>query len=371
MDFFKTYSSNTFAGTLNQCFFISDGTARTGRVFYRISSGGTYNYSLLYSNTVDSTYPPVEGSYRNMPCEDWQINLMRLAVCTKEAFDKFERDGFMPEMDFKEVTFAGETVKSVSSGEVFSTDPIEMTFEKNDYLCVEISFTGTKIPNMCDLNIPGFSYENGKWIESNRLPVPDMIGCDRKVALKIGYFGDSITQGIGTDKNSYEHWNAKLSERLGEENSYWNMGIAAASGNDAASFGAWFDKAIQNDLVVMCFGVNDIMGGGSCEQLTSDIASVVERFYENGCKVILQTVPPFVYNKPMADIWRKVNEYIKNVLSQKVEAVFDNVPYLQDEGENSHMDKYGDHPNAGGCSVWAEAIYPCVKGVAEKMKKKL
>ena len=29
--------------------------------------------------------------------------------------------------------------------------------------------------------------------------------------------GDSITQGIGTKLNSYLHWNAILSEKLGEE----------------------------------------------------------------------------------------------------------------------------------------------------------
>ena len=368
MDFFNTYSSNTYAGTLNQSFFMSDNMMHKGRVFYRISEGGTFNYSLLYSNTVESTYPPVEGSYRNMKCHEWRIDALRLAVCSKDSFDKFTKDGFMPEMDFFDVTFDGEVSKSVSPGETFSTDPINMTLEKNDYLCVEISFIGTKIPHMCDLNIPGFVCENGKWIETNRLPVPDMVGCDRKVSLKIGYFGDSITQGIGTAKNSYAHWNAKLSEKLGSENAYWNIGIAAASANDAASFGTWFDKAVQNDIVVMCFGVNDIMGGCSYDQLISDLESIVCRLCENGCKVILQTVPPFVYNESMADIWRKVNRYIKNVLSQKVEVVFDNVPYLQDEGENSHMDKYGDHPNAAGCSVWADAIYPCVKIIAEKYR---
>jgi len=368
MIFFKTYSSNTYAGTLNQCFFMSDKTVQTGRVFYRISVGGTFNYSLLFSNTVESTYPPVEGSYRNMKCDEWKLDVLRLAVCSKDDFDKFEKNGVMPNMNFTDVTFDGKLSKWVAPGETFSTDPIKLTFAKNDYLCVEISFTGTKLPHMCDLNIPGFLCENGKWIESNRLPVPDMVGCDRKVSLKIGYFGDSITQGIGTAKNSYSHWNAKLSERLGTENAYWNIGIAAASANDAASFGTWFDKAVQNDIVVMCFGVNDIMGGGGYEQLVSDLESIVCRLHKNGCKVIIQTVPPFVYNESMAVVWRKVNDYIKNALLQKVEAVFDNVPYLQDEGENSHMNKYGDHPNAVGCSVWADAIYPCVKEVTEKFK---
>ena len=182
----------------------------------------------------------------------------------------------------------------------------------------------------------------------------------------MAFFGDSITQGIGTEKNSYAHWNALLSGKLSSENAYWNIGISGACGNDAATFGNWFDRAKHNDLVVMCFGVNDIMSGRSYDQLTHDLESFVSELYENGCKVILQTVPPFLYNEPMTDTWKKVNDYIRNVLSEKVEAVFDNTVFLLGEGEGAEALIYGDHPNADGCRIWADAIYPCVEKVIKK-----
>jgi hypothetical protein len=36
-------------------------------------------------------------------------------------------------------------------------------------------------------------------------------------------YGDSITQGCGTTPNKYSHWNAFLSEMIGEEYSFWNF----------------------------------------------------------------------------------------------------------------------------------------------------
>ena len=42
MQFFKTYSSNTTAGTGNQCHFASPGGG-VGRVYYKVRTGGKYN----------------------------------------------------------------------------------------------------------------------------------------------------------------------------------------------------------------------------------------------------------------------------------------------------------------------------------------
>ena len=44
MDFFKSYASNTYAGSANQYFFnMKDGERRTGRVFYKITNAGEYD----------------------------------------------------------------------------------------------------------------------------------------------------------------------------------------------------------------------------------------------------------------------------------------------------------------------------------------
>ncbi|MFQ9798501.1 MAG: hypothetical protein ACLR23_05710 [Clostridia bacterium] len=76
--------------------------------------------------------------------------------------------------------------------------------------------------------IPTFALRDGEWVPSKRVVFAGMVGCDRPALLQIGYLGDSITQGIGTDVNSYDHWNAMLSDKLGEKCAYWNLGLDLA-----------------------------------------------------------------------------------------------------------------------------------------------
>ena len=60
-------------------------------------------------------------------------------------------------------------------------------------------------------------------------------------------------------------------------------------------------------------------------------------------------------------MWNNVNRYIKTELSTKVDMVFDVVPYLQKDSQNSHIAKFGGHPNAEGCKIWAEELYKAIK----------
>ena len=54
MEYFKKFSSNTYAGSGNQLYFgTEENEIRTGRLFYKISFGGKYNYSVLFSNIID------------------------------------------------------------------------------------------------------------------------------------------------------------------------------------------------------------------------------------------------------------------------------------------------------------------------------
>ena len=67
MKWFETYSSNTLAGSGNQYYFTTgDDKIHRGRIYYKIFAGGTYNYSLLFSNIIDSTYADGKVSHCNM-----------------------------------------------------------------------------------------------------------------------------------------------------------------------------------------------------------------------------------------------------------------------------------------------------------------
>lgn len=69
MKYFEEFSSNTYAGSANQLYFeMDDNEIHTGRAFYKISVGGEYNYSILFSNILDSTYGDGTVSHKNLIC---------------------------------------------------------------------------------------------------------------------------------------------------------------------------------------------------------------------------------------------------------------------------------------------------------------
>ena len=333
MNYFKKFTSNTYAGSGNQLHFSTNGEIKTGRIFYKISVGGRFRYSLLFSNIIDSTYADGTQSHANLICDSWHIFEMQISRCKD----------FEPS-NFTSLTFDGQTEKDVMPGEFYCSDPVEMEFMKDEYLCLEVTYSGNMIPYHEEAIIPSFVKENDEWIESKYVPFASMVGCDRKVKGKIAYLGDSITQGIGTEMNSYKHWNAILSEKLGDNYSYWNLGIGCGRANDGASDGAWLYKAKQNDIVFVCFGVNDILQGQSETQIKTDLTRIIDILNETGIKVILQTIPPFDYKGDDITKWNNINLYIKNELSNKAYMFFDNTPYLGKKNE-PHIAVYGGHPN--------------------------
>jgi len=372
MKYFEQYRSNSYAGSGNQYFFtMQDGEIRTGRVFYKISVSGEYNYSLLFSNILDSTYADGSVGHKNLICDSWMIHGARIGKCktihTKPRMSDItlSDEGDCTEADItvcglQEITFSGQKVKNVMPGEFFSSDPIKLHFHAGEYLCLEMTFSGRMIPYHEESLLPVFVKDNGAWRYCKQMPFAGMVGCDRRVKKRIAYLGDSITQGIGTPINSYLHWNAKLSALLGSDYAHWNLGIGYGRANDAASDGAWLFKAKQNDVVVVCYGVNDILKGQPEAQIRSDLTRIVEILKQAGKTVILQTVPPYDYTGEHMEMWERINIYIKTVLASKADAVFDNVPYLG-KSDCPAAARFGGHPNAEGCEIWANALFEEIK----------
>lgn len=352
MNFFDIYVSNTLAGSGNQYFFINedDKKINKGRVYYKVFFGGKFKYSFLFSNILDSTFSDGSKSHKNLICNDWYITALNIGVCAK--IENPQR--------LSAVTFGGSATKHVMPGEFFCTDEIEIEAKKGDYICLEISFKGKMIPYHEEIIIPTFVFENNEWISSKYMPVPGMVGCARN-AKQIGFLGDSITQGIGTEMNSYEHWNAKLAELLGDKFAYWNLGLGFGRADDAASDGAWLYKAKQNDIVFVCFGVNDILQRYTAKQIKENLKKITLLLKKQGIRVLVQTIPPFDYNDKQIDIWNSVNRFIKNELSQYADWIFDNVPILRKNADEPHMAKFGGHPNAEGCESWANALHTYIK----------
>jgi len=363
LNYFHTYTSNTTAASANQLFFtrIPPVKPSIGRVYYRVFAGGTHNYSFLFSNILDSTFDHGDIAKCNRIIDTWKLICVRVAVtdnCKPETLES---------VDMLPLTFGGKYEKTVAPGEFFVSDALSLTAKKGDYICVEYAFNGKNIPYHEERIIPAFIKQDGRWIDSARVPFLGMLGCDRPVKHRVVFWGDSITQGIGTERNSYDHWNARLSEMLGEENAYWNLGIGFGRASDAASLGAWFYKAKHADLAVVCFGVNDLLQTGDAEQIKKNLSTIVDALNGEGVKVVLQTVPPFDYTGELIEKWKDVNVYIKTVLADRVEAVFDNGPVLSVSEDEPQKTRFGGHPNAEGCRLWAEALYPVMKDVLGRM----
>ena len=110
MEFFKKFTSNTYAGTSNQLYFnMNEGEVRTGRALYKISTGGKHNYSLLFSNIIDSTFSDGSISHKNLICESWNILSARIAKI--EDFIFSEKFADINVSEFTELTFNGNKTK--------------------------------------------------------------------------------------------------------------------------------------------------------------------------------------------------------------------------------------------------------------------
>lgn len=357
MKWFANYSSNTVAGSGNQAACrINEDEPRVARVYYKVFGGGTYGYSLLYTNILDSTFAQGDVCNCNMLCEEWEIVRASAGVC-KECSPSQATD---PE-HVQAITFSGKQSCTVAPGAFVTSDEMPISAKEGEYICVELAFRGSLIPCHPESLLPAFVLEDGKWVPSQSLPFASMVGCNRPVRAKVGFLGDSITQGIGTPLNAYTHWNALCAQALGGNWSWWNLGLGYARAYDAASNGAWLYKAKHLDYAVICLGTNDIGFGRTTEQIIGDLRTIIEKLHDAGVKVLLQTLPPFDWTGEQSEIWLQANRRVREELSAQADAFFDVVPVLLYGSEQHGKARYGGHPNEEGCAKWAEALIPVLR----------
>lgn len=368
MEYFEKFTSNTCAGSGNQLLFdTAEGEIRTGRLYYKVYAPGRHAYSLLFSNTVDSTFADGSQCCCNTLGGNWEILEAKVAVVSAGAFGAdIESEAAAKAVNsgdfaFLPLTFDGCFEKQVTPGAFFATDPVELCFEAGEYLCLELSFRGQGIPYHEESQLPLYIKGEDGWYYCKHLPFVSMLGCDRQVEKRIGFLGDSITQGCGTGMNTYVHWNAVLAEKLGTKYAYWNLGLGYGRANDAATDGVWLGRAKHNDIVVVCYGVNDLGHIANEYRTMADLEKIVDCLNAAGVKVVLQTVPPFDYEGERIGMWQRLNDYIRGPLSQKAALIFDVVPLLG-QAEQPNMAKFGGHPDAAGCAVWADALYDALLG---------
>lgn len=368
MNYFDKYYSNTLGAAANQSVFtMGNGEARTSRAFFKIFAGGEYEYSLLFSDTIDSTFADGSVSKANDTLGDWEIISASVYSCPDFPECETPAEVDISSLDIRklcDLSFGKERGHRVNVGEVFSSDPITLSFKGGEYAVIELTYTGKRLPYHPESMLPIYEKCGGVWRYSTEMPLPVSIGCDRKVNGRIAYLGDSITQGIGAGYNTYKHWCALLSDMLGDGYAYYNLGIGYARASDAALDGAWLERAKNSDVCFVCLGTNDVTRDEpSTEKVCGNLTAVVDALLKAGVRVILQTAPPFDRVGNARKIWFELNDYITSVLSDRVELLFDNVPHLRLSENDPDKAKFGGHPSALGCEIWAKALYESVKDI--------
>ena len=194
--------------------------------------------------------------------------------------------------------------------------------------------------------------------------MPILVGAKRDNALRVAFIGDSITMGIvsGAPK-SYAGWAAKITEGLGTSVSAWNLGLGYARADDAVHSESWVDKAKQNDVVIICFGVNDINSGPyqhsgqrTAAQIRDDIKTIAAEIASAGAEVIIFSTPPYTYaNSTKIAVWQELCGLLEELAENEDYKFFDFASYLWQENDHTQP-AYGGHPNAEGCAKVAEAF---------------
>ncbi len=348
-EFYRRFSSNTLAGTSNQYYADRPETV-TACAFYRVFRAGTYPYSFLFTNTTDSTFADGRVSRRNEPGGEWEISGMEVALTPARAlFPEEDPARYIP------LTFSGAHTRRVLPDELFCTDPIPLTVGEGDYLCLRMTYRGRRIPCHVENQIPTFLRGPSGWRPEKEILLPSMVGAERKVRERIGFFGDSITQGIGCPEDSYAFYAAVCAKELGTDYSFWNLGIGYARASDAATGGAWLQKALHCDTLIVCLGVNDILHIGNGENLRKDLMTVAKTLTGAGKKVFWQFVPPFDYDAAHGAMADEANELIATKIQALGIPVFDETGILTDPAVPYHA-RYGGHPDAEGCALWGRAL---------------
>lgn len=364
-EYFEKYSSTTIGAGANQSFFeMNEGEIRTSLAFFKAGVTGRHNYSLLFSDVIDSTFADGSKSRANMKLGGWRIESLKVGRCKRFSFaDVKEAETNELAIDnLVSLTFDGASSKAIPEGESAYSDPVSLEFFKDEYIAVEISYSGRRIPSHPESMLPLYRKTDSGYVYSVDMPLPLMIGCDRSVKGRIGYLGDSITQGIGAGFNTYGHWCARLSEMIGWEYSHYNLGIGYARASDAATGGDWLRRAESCDTVFICLGTNDVAHDpNGAKAIADSLNSIICKLKAANCRIILQTAPPFDREGERRTRWFELNDIIRNELSKKALYTFDNVPVLRLSEEFPEKARYGGHPDSTGCAAWAAALYESIK----------
>ena len=352
---FDKYVSNTVIATGNN-YIVESADNVTYRAYLPAEEYGKFEYRFYFSNNVDSTYDDGSVAHVGIAGDGYTITNAFIADGGTAVGDEIT--------NYTAVTFdGGNEGRTVAAGETFWSDPVQFELPDGHFIVWEWTISGTNIPctNMSSLTDTTADYGDG-FTYCDQIPLPQLIGCDRDVKLRIAAIGDSITQGCQTTSMAYEYWVSQIYNNLGTDYSMWNCGLGWSRFSDAATDGDWLERTSNADIVIVAFGTNDIGtgeygkgAGNSAQEINGWLRTILDKLTEKGCKVVVFSAPPENFNKRLEPVRIEFNQVARLTSLEYGVEFFDFASYLCDE-ENPSVALYGAHPNGEGGKIVANAF---------------
>ena len=342
----------------------------TYRTFVRPRAAGAAQWVFWTSNATDSTFGP-GVPHPNQTGAAWRIEA---AYAGDGGTD---RTGVVAGTAIP-LTFGGGASKDVQPGERFWSDPITLDLPAGHSLvftwALSTSVGGPSIPGTsapfltsyiaAGKNLAAQDANTGFGASTDLLVAPQMFASDRPITSRLCFLGDSITQGIGSTRDSYGYWVAKIADGLGPDVGVWNLGSGWARAADAASDGYWLAKAKQCSEVAVILGINDILNSSrTADQILADLTTVLGalKAHDPATRTILFTVPTFNLGGGNYATWKQVNDTIRAAPLPGADRVFDIAAVesrpAPDDGQLMVGYSNGDgHPNDTAGTAIADAF---------------
>ncbi len=356
------FASNVPTSTSHNCrIVLHKGEARTFRALLRPIEAGRFVWRFRFSNCIDSTWDDGSESWADMPGG-------RLEIVSAGA-------GAVPPGGspgaLVPVTWGGASGCGVAPRAWAQSDPLALEIPEGGHIafswCLRALEENAILPATPDSRALCFSAPGEETFSAmavfavdDTACLPDAFEADRPVRARMAFMGDSITQGVQTRVDACEQWAARIARGLAGEAAVWNTGLGFGRAADAAKNGAWLGKAVEADIVNLCFGVNDLLHGSrDAEALTADLRAAIAglRARNPRVKAVLFTIPPFDLTGEDEARWRLVNGRIRGGDHLGADAVFDIAAILGQEPPRDNFAFFGGHPDGrGGAAVAGEYL---------------
>ncbi|WP_201313493.1 SGNH/GDSL hydrolase family protein [Dyella sp. EPa41] len=297
------------------------------------------------------------------------------------------------------VSFNGKPTITLAKGEAAWSDAVEMTVRPLQELAVSLyvpANAGVASTLHSAAMATAYLTEQGDATTSVRFPGTETNGSrffltDVDVAsvpegATIVAFGDSITDGVGSNADAQQRWPDDLATRLQGDARFQAVGVANAGigGNRilhddyGPSALSRFDRDALDKAnvrwIVLLEGINDIGNSGpqakaedrvTAEQVTGGMKTLIQRAHARGIRIVGATLTPFggaswPYHSAANEAKRKaVNDWIRH--GGAFDAVVDFDKAIRDPAHPDRMLPAYDsgdhlHPNGAGYKAMAASI---------------